>query len=199
MLKVLESPNNLGISLRNPGMIVHPGVMYGRWSPESWDGNAKDEAPLFYQGVDDFTETVLTGMTDEVQLLCRKMEEVAQGLDMKDACTRGNLTNPFGFSGFGSHNSNKEAHKKGILVVLPGTLKQWYLDCYDGQMKDTSSLKACMNTNAAYDGLKHPCKEVDGKFMPDLKYRYSAFFWVARRTLTFPVYGLACFYMDYNK
>ncbi|OLP89039.1 Octopine dehydrogenase [Symbiodinium microadriaticum] len=138
--QVLESPNNLGISLRNPGMIVHPGVMYGRWSPESWDGNPKDEAPLFYQGVDDFTETVLTGMTDEVQLLCRKMEEVAQGLDMKDACT----------------------------------LKQWYLDCYDGQMKDTSSLKACMNTNAAYDGLKHPCKEVDGKFMPDLKYRYLA-------------------------
>ena len=29
-----------------------------------------------------------------------------------------------------------------------------------------------MNTNAAYDGLKHPCKEADGKFMPDLKYRY---------------------------
>lgn len=135
---VEESPNNLGISLRNPGMCIHPGVMYGRWGPESWDGQPKDEAPLFYQGVDDFTEKVLTGMTDEVQAICCKMEEVAPGLNMKDACT----------------------------------LKQWYLDCYDGQMKDTSTLKSCMNTNAAYDGLKHPCKEVDGKFMPDLKYRY---------------------------
>merc|ERR1719410_2030072 len=33
-----ESPNNLGISLRNPGMVVHPGVMFGRWNPEVWDG-----------------------------------------------------------------------------------------------------------------------------------------------------------------
>eukprot|EP00930_Biecheleria_cincta_P082236 TRINITY_DN71_c0_g2_i1.p1 TRINITY_DN71_c0_g2~~TRINITY_DN71_c0_g2_i1.p1 ORF type:complete len:425 (+),score=106.38 TRINITY_DN71_c0_g2_i1:71-1276(+) len=137
---VQPSPNNLGISLRNPGMVVHPGVMYGRWGPESWDGQPKDEAPLFYQGVDDFTETVLLGMTDEVQALCKKMEELVPGLSLKDACT----------------------------------LKQWYMDCYDGQMKDTSSLKSCMNTNAAYDGLKHPCKETDGKFMPDLKYRYIA-------------------------
>jgi len=135
---IIESPNNLGISLRNPGMIVHPGVMYGRWGPESWDGKPKDEKPLFYQGVDEFTEKVLTGMTDEVQTVCRKMEEKVAGLSLKDACT----------------------------------LKQWYMDCYDGQMSDTSSLKTCMNTNKAYNGLTHPCNEVDGKFMPDLKYRY---------------------------
>merc|ERR1719327_1001482 len=29
--RVLKSPNNLGISLRNPGQVIHPGVMYGRW------------------------------------------------------------------------------------------------------------------------------------------------------------------------
>ena len=52
-------------------------------------------------------QKVLNGMSDEVQSICRKMWEVAPGLDMKDACT----------------------------------LKQWYLDCYDGQMKDTSTLK----------------------------------------------------------
>jgi len=137
---VQQSPNNLGISLRNPGMVVHPGVMYGRWGPESWDGQPKDSKPLFYQGVDEFTETILVGMTDEVQTVCRKMESLVPGLSLKDACT----------------------------------LKQWYLDCYDGQMADTSSLKTCMNTNAAYDGLTHPCKEVDGKYMPDLKYRYVA-------------------------
>lgn len=137
---VMPSPNNLGISLRNPGMVVHPGVMYGRWGPESWDGQPKDAAPLFYQGVDEFTETVLLGMTDEVQQVCKKMEEFVPGLSLKDACT----------------------------------LKQWYMDCYDGQMTDTSTLKSCMNTNSAYDGLTHPCKEADGKFMPDLKYRYIA-------------------------
>merc|ERR1712087_691514 len=32
--------------------------------------------------------------------------------------------------------------------------------------------KRCMNTNKAYDGLTHPCKEQEGKYMPDLKYRY---------------------------
>ena len=32
-------------------------------------------------------EKVLNGMSDEVQSICRKMEEVAPGLDMKDACT----------------------------------------------------------------------------------------------------------------
>jgi len=135
-----ESPNNLGISMRNPGMIVHPGVMYGRWNPEVWDGKPKDAKPLFYQGVDDYTAKVLEAMTNEAQATCRKMEKLCPGLDLKDACT----------------------------------LKQWYMDCYDGQMSDTSTLKACMNTNKAYDGLTHPCKETDGKFMPDLKYRYLA-------------------------
>eukprot|EP00972_Heterocapsa_arctica_P021758 3199757-Heterocapsa_arctica.AAC.1 len=31
---VQESPNSLGISLRNPGAVIHPGVMYGRWCAE---------------------------------------------------------------------------------------------------------------------------------------------------------------------
>jgi len=137
---IVESPTNLAISLRNPGMVVHPGVMYGRWCPEQWDGQAKSEKPLFYQGVDDFTETALLGMTKEVQSVCRKMEKLVPGLNLKDACT----------------------------------LKKWYMDCYGGQMSDTSTLKACMNTNKAYDGLMHPCKEENGGFMPDLKYRYLA-------------------------
>jgi len=137
---IIESPTNLGISLRNPGMIVHPGVMYGRWGPESWDGKPKEKKPLFYQGVDDVTEKVLIGMTDEVQTVCREMEKLVPGLCLKDACT----------------------------------LKQWYMDCYDGQMSDTSTLKGCMNTNKAYEGLMHPCTGEEGNYMPDLKYRYLA-------------------------
>ena len=41
--QITKSPNNLGISLRTPGQVIHPGVMYGRWSPEAgWDGKPKD-------------------------------------------------------------------------------------------------------------------------------------------------------------
>lgn len=135
------SPNNLGISLRNPGMVVHPGVMYGRWNPDVWDGKPVKEKPLFYQGVDEYTEKVLLEMTEEVQTVCRKIEGMLPGFSLKDACT----------------------------------LQQWYMDCYDGQMEDTSSLKRCMNTNKAYNGLTHPCKEQPDKtWMPDLTYRYLA-------------------------
>jgi hypothetical protein len=137
---IIESPNNLGISLRNPGMIVHPGTMYGAWGPESWDGKPKAEKRPFYQGVDDFTEKVLLGMTDEVQKVCRKMEKAVPGMSLNDACT----------------------------------LKQWYMDSYDGQMTDTSTLKRCMNTNKGYDGLLHPMLGEPGNYMPDLKYRYLA-------------------------
>jgi len=138
--EVLKSPNNLGISLRNPGQVIHPGVMYGRWCSEKWDGQKLSEKPLFYQGVDDFTEGVLLGLSDEVQAVCRKVESLVSGFDLKDACT----------------------------------LHQWYLDSYKGQMADDSTLKLSMNTNSAYTGLTHPMKEVDGGFMPDLKYRYLA-------------------------
>jgi hypothetical protein len=137
---VTESDNNIAISLRNPGQVIHPGVMYGRWSEEAgWDGKPVSEKPLFYQGVDEFTERVLLGITDEIQAISAKIKEFVPSLDMKDACT----------------------------------LKQWYMDCYGGQMSDTSSLKRCMNTCSAYTGLTHPMKDdPSGGFMPDLKYRY---------------------------
>ena len=72
-----------------------------------------------------------------------------------------------------------QAVRKQLEGVVPGLdltdavdLKQWYLDCFAGQMTDTSSLRGCMNTNPGYAGLTHPMKESDGKFVPDLKYRY---------------------------
>eukprot|EP00933_Yihiella_yeosuensis_P025268 TRINITY_DN1961_c0_g1_i1.p1 TRINITY_DN1961_c0_g1~~TRINITY_DN1961_c0_g1_i1.p1 ORF type:complete len:411 (+),score=95.45 TRINITY_DN1961_c0_g1_i1:133-1365(+) len=85
--QIQKSPNNLGISLRNPGQVIHPGVMYGRWCPEKWDGKPVDPKPLFYQGVDDFTEGILLGVTGEVQDICRKVEGLVPGFVLKDACT----------------------------------------------------------------------------------------------------------------
>ena len=134
---VTYSPENLGISLRNPGAVIHPGVMYGRWCAEKWDGKPVAEKPLFYQGVEDFSEGVLLGLTGEVQAVKNKMQELT-GLDLKDAVD----------------------------------LKQWYLDCYGGQMGDESTLGSCMRTNPGYKGLTHPCLEVEGGFVPDLNYRY---------------------------
>lgn len=137
--QITKSPNNLGISLRNPGQVIHPGVMYGRWSPEAgWDGKPVAEKPLFYQGVDDFTAGVLTGISDEVQAVARKMESMVKGLDLGDAAT----------------------------------IYDWYMACYSDQIEDASTLKLAMNTCKAYVGLTHPCKEEEGGFMPDLKYRY---------------------------
>lgn len=53
------------------------------------------------------------------------------------------------------------------------SVHQWYIDCYFSQTEDASSLQMCLNTNAGYHGLKHPCiKHDDGKFMPDFKHRY---------------------------
>jgi len=84
---ITESDNNIAISLRNPGQVIHPGVMYGRWCPEKWDGKPVAEKPLFYQGVDDFTETVLLGLTSEVQEVKAKIEGLVPGINMTDGCT----------------------------------------------------------------------------------------------------------------
>jgi len=139
--KIVGSPSSLGISLRNPGMVVHPCVMYGRWGPESgWDGKPVKQKPLFYHGVDDLTEKILQGTSDEVQAICRRMERVVRGLSLKDACS----------------------------------LKQFFVDSYTGLMSDTSTLRACMNTNRNYAGLEHPCKGEAGSFMPNLQHRYLA-------------------------
>lgn len=50
----------------------------------------------------------------------------------------------------------------------------WYKLYYHEQISDDSSLKACMRTNKAYNGLTHPMKQVDGGLMPDFKYRYTS-------------------------
>jgi len=82
---ITEASSALAMSLRNPAAIVHPGVMYGRWCEERWDGQPLAEKPLFYHGVDEFTEAVLLGLSSEVQAIRRRVEERAPGLDLRDA------------------------------------------------------------------------------------------------------------------
>ena len=66
--KIVESLTNLGISLRNPGAVVHPGVMYGRCCVDYWDGKPVAKKPLFVK-VDEYTDEVLVGLLNEFQAL----------------------------------------------------------------------------------------------------------------------------------
>ena len=44
---------------------------------------------------------------------------------------------------------------------------------YSHEISDTSSLRSCFCTNAAYQGLKHPMKEnINKSFVPDFSHRY---------------------------
>jgi MFS family permease len=70
--------------LRNPAYICNPGIMYGRWCPAAWDGQPVESAPLFYHGLDDYTETVLLQMGVEAQLIRKKIVELAQVSDLTD-------------------------------------------------------------------------------------------------------------------
>lgn len=49
----------------------------------------------------------------------------------------------------------------------------WYMRCYPQDISDKTNLYTAIQTNAAYQGLKHPVKKTeDGKFLPDFSYRY---------------------------
>ena len=72
----------LALTLANTGQILHPGIMFGRL--QDWDGQpfAADAVPLFYAGVDERTAQVLQEMSDEIQSLCRALEQRLPGLDL---------------------------------------------------------------------------------------------------------------------
>ena len=60
--------------------IVHPPIMYGKW--KDWDGEPLNEAPLFYQGVDETTAECLTGIGDELVQTSISLETQHSKLDM---------------------------------------------------------------------------------------------------------------------
>jgi len=59
-----QHPSITSISLSSPGQLIHPGVMYGRW--HNWDGQPMKDAPLLYEGIDDFTAELMEGMSAEI-------------------------------------------------------------------------------------------------------------------------------------
>jgi len=61
----------LGITLRSPSACSHPPIMYGRW--KDWDGEALDQPPLFYQGIDEATAELLDKISAEVVEMSKRI------------------------------------------------------------------------------------------------------------------------------
>lgn len=73
-------PEFLSLTLAGTGQIIHPGVMFGLF--HDWDGQAFEQAPPFYQGIDDFTVGVLERMSDEIQALREGLAANFPALDL---------------------------------------------------------------------------------------------------------------------
>jgi hypothetical protein len=72
--------NFLSLTLAGTGQIIHPGVMYGQF--HDWDGHTFEEAPLFYQGIDETTAGVLGELSDEIQTLRFDLKARYPGIDL---------------------------------------------------------------------------------------------------------------------
>lgn len=83
--KIVECPNIMSISLGNPGQVIHPGVTYGRG--HKWDGKPLAKKPLFYQGVDNETADVLTGISDDITKICQGLKRLDPNYDLSQVKT----------------------------------------------------------------------------------------------------------------
>lgn len=50
--------------------------------------------------------------------------------------------------------------------------QEWFHNSYEDMIGDKSSFGAMIRSNKAYNGLRHPMKEVNGLFKPDFNHRY---------------------------
>jgi hypothetical protein len=66
-VRMAAIPDFLSLTLAGTGQIIHPGAMFGLF--HDWAGEAYQEAPLFYERIDDFTVGVMQRMSDEIQEL----------------------------------------------------------------------------------------------------------------------------------
>eukprot|EP01083_Nonionella_stella_P013000 36713_1 len=69
-------------------------------------------------------------------------------------------------------NITKCVEEETGLTLVTQHIYDWFKKCYGAECKDTSSLYKIILTNPGYDGLTHPMKEIDGKYVPNWNYRY---------------------------
>ena len=72
-LKINPISSFLSLTLANTGQLIHPGIMYGLCRGRETATFSQAEIPLFYQGVDQATSELLQTLSDEVQMLTRRL------------------------------------------------------------------------------------------------------------------------------
>ena len=81
-MPVIKKANNyLACNLNSRGMI-HPPVLYGRWS--DWDGVPLQEPPLIYQGLTDNEANCLSQLSDEIMETAKEIGRQRPDLDMSE-------------------------------------------------------------------------------------------------------------------
>lgn len=58
---------------------------YGRW--HKWDGKPLEKKPLFYQGVDNETADVLTGISEDITKICQALKKLDPTYDTSQVKT----------------------------------------------------------------------------------------------------------------
>lgn len=79
-MPVLDLENFLIVALYPANQLLHSAISYDLFA--AWDGTPFAEAPLFYQQMTDQAADLLQAMDNELQKLCRTLEQKVQGLNL---------------------------------------------------------------------------------------------------------------------
>nr|BAF36492.1 alanopine dehydrogenase [Marphysa sanguinea] len=77
---LLTKGHLLGITLMSVNSYIHSSILYGRW--HDWNGTPLDEAPLFYQGIDQDTADLMSGMSDEILVIAKEIMKKNPKVDL---------------------------------------------------------------------------------------------------------------------
>ena len=67
--KLTTTGHLLGITLMGTNGYLHPSIMFGQW--RNWDKTPMDAAPLFYNGLDEFSADTLSAISDEIVAIAK--------------------------------------------------------------------------------------------------------------------------------
>ncbi|MGZ5058040.1 MAG: NAD/NADP octopine/nopaline dehydrogenase family protein [Methylobacter sp.] len=80
LMPVINLENFLNITLYPANQLLHSAISYDLF--HRWDGRPVAEAPLFYEHISDEAAKLLQAMDNELQWLCRALEQKIPGLNL---------------------------------------------------------------------------------------------------------------------
>ena len=80
--KLTTTGHLLGITLMGLNAYIHPSIMYGRW--HNWDGKSMAEAPLFYNGLDEYSADIMSGASDEIIAIAKGIMQQKTDVDLNN-------------------------------------------------------------------------------------------------------------------